>query len=50
MQADWDRVVRVPAQNALDRLFPILQRNKRLGEVFRYQDLEKLVSGLEAHR
>jgi hypothetical protein len=48
-QGNWDRIVRVPARDALDRLFPILQRNKRLGEVFRYQNLEKLASSLEAH-
>lgn len=50
LQRSWDRVVRVPVQRALTQWFPVLKRSHRLSEVFRYQNLELLVAGLEEKR
>lgn len=44
----WDRLVRHPANQAVDRYHPVLKKAARLEEVFRFQSLEELVKGLEA--
>lgn len=38
----WERLVRLPCEEALRRVYPVLKRQDRLGEVFRYQDLGAL--------
>jgi hypothetical protein len=38
----WRCLVQVPCERAIHRYFPALKRSGRLGEVFRYQDLERL--------
>ncbi len=38
----WERLVRRPCEEALGRVYPVLKRQGRLGEVFRYQDLGAL--------
>jgi len=43
----WDRLVRIPSSRAVTRYLPILKASQRLGEIFRYQDLERLASDLE---
>jgi hypothetical protein len=43
----WTRLVAYPCQRASRRYFPVLQKHHRLGEVFRYQDLEHLAQKLE---
>ena len=35
----WDRLVRRPCEEGLERVYPVLKRQERLGELFRYQDL-----------
>src|SRR5207253_11221828 len=35
----WERMVRRPSLEALQSIYPVLKRRRRLGEVFRYQDL-----------
>jgi len=46
----WDRLVRRPCRLALERYHSVLQRAGRLGEVFRYQNLDELVNTLEGRR
>jgi hypothetical protein len=43
----WDRLVHQPCRRAIDRYFPVLKRNHRLREIFRYQDLDRLSASLE---
>lgn len=38
----WQRLVRTPAETALNVYYPVLKRQDRLGEIFRYQDLSAL--------
>lgn len=40
----WERLVRVPAETALNVYYPVLKQTDRLGEIFRYQDLPALVA------
>jgi hypothetical protein len=43
----WNRLVGRPGRLAVDHYHPVLRKHRRLGEVFRYQDLSALVAGLE---
>jgi len=43
----WSRLIVAPATKALERYHRVLEENRRLDEVFRYQPLEELVAGLE---
>ena len=43
----WDRLVKGPCDLALNRYHAVLQKHRRLEEVFRYQDLAALVEKLE---
>jgi len=43
----WDKLVGHPAKVALQSIYPVLKKRKRLGEVFRYQDLWELAARLE---
>jgi hypothetical protein len=43
----WNRLVGYPANDAVQRIYPVLKKHNRLGEVFRYQDLSELVERLE---
>lgn len=47
MRRLWEMLVHEPVQNAVKRYQPVLSRHNMLQEVFRFQDLEALVSGLE---
>ena len=38
----WESLVRRPCEEALGRVYPVLKRQGRLDEVFRYQDLGAL--------
>lgn len=38
----WSALVRRPCERALDRYYPLLKSQDRLGEVFHYQDLDRL--------
>ncbi|HVT19287.1 MAG TPA: hypothetical protein VHQ90_24300 [Thermoanaerobaculia bacterium] len=42
----WERLVRAPAEQALQVYHPALARHNHLGDIFRYQDLDALVGGL----
>jgi hypothetical protein len=44
--AAWDRLVARPCRIAIQNYFPVLKKNSRLGELFRFQDLGSLVQGL----
>jgi hypothetical protein len=44
----WNRLVADPCRTATEKYFPVLQKHRRLGEVFRYQDLGQLVQKLGA--
>jgi len=39
----WNRLVRQPAQEALQTYYPILKQRSRLGELFRYHSLPELI-------
>lgn len=43
----WNRVVRSPCRKARAVYLPVLRMHDRLGEVFRYQDLDKSIQTLE---
>jgi hypothetical protein len=43
----WNRLVKGPAEKALQEYYPVLQETNHLEEVFRYQDLGKLVKRLK---
>jgi hypothetical protein len=43
----WDKLVGYPAKDAMQRIYPVLKKHNRLGEVFRYQDLSELAARLE---
>jgi len=45
--ARWDRMVHTPCQHATEHYFPLLRNRGRLGEIFRYQNLERLAASLE---
>jgi hypothetical protein len=46
----WNRLVGAPARAAVERIYPVLKKHNRLGEVFRYQDLPALARRLEGGR
>ncbi len=46
----WNRLVGSPANDAVQRIYPVLKKRHRLGEVFRYQDLSELAGRLEGGR
>jgi hypothetical protein len=46
----WNRLVGFPANDAVQRIYPVLKKHRRLGDVFRYQDLSHLVEQLEGGR
>jgi hypothetical protein len=48
VQRLWKKLVHDPVHNAVHRYQPVLKKHKMLDQVFRLQDLEALVSGLEA--
>ena len=43
----WDRLVRVPAETALEAYCPVIKERGRLGEIFEYRDLPAFVACLE---
>jgi hypothetical protein len=43
----WKRLVGDPANDAVQRIYPVLKKHNRLGEVFRYQNLSALAARLE---
>lgn len=43
----WNRLVGNPANEAVERIYPVLKKHNRLGEVFRYQNLWELAARLE---
>lgn len=43
----WEKLVKRPALDSLNRIYPILKQHESLGELFRYQPLNKLVERLE---
>lgn len=44
----WQSMVKEPGKLAMDRIYPALVKHKRLGEIFRYQPLDRLVDQLES--
>ena len=44
----WNRLVKAPAEKALKEYYPVLKETNHLEEIFRYQDLGKLVRRLKA--
>jgi hypothetical protein len=46
----WNRLLGYPANDAVQRIYPVLKKHNRLGEVFRYQDLSALAARLEDGR
>jgi hypothetical protein len=46
----WDRLVRQPCSDSLQRFYPTIRDCRRIGEVFRYRSLPELVTRLEAER
>jgi hypothetical protein len=40
----WQRLVRTPAETALNEYYPVLKQGDRLGEIFQYNDLPALVA------
>src|SRR5258706_16376968 len=47
VQRLWTKLVHEPAYNAVNRYQPILKKHKMMDQVFRFQDLDALVDGLE---
>ena len=43
----WDKAVGRPANEAVQRIYPLLKKHGCLGEIFHYQDLGQLVDQLE---
>jgi hypothetical protein len=43
----WEKHVTNPARDAVQRIYPVLKKHRRLGEVFRYQNLSELAARLE---
>src|SRR5262249_44728611 len=44
----WKKHITVPTTSALDAVYPVLQQNAALDQVFRYQDLHKVKDELTA--
>lgn len=47
VQRLWAKLVHEPVHNAVNRYQPILSKHKMMDQVFRFQDLDVLVDGLE---
>jgi hypothetical protein len=39
----WARLIGAPGRDAIQHVYPLLKQQRRLGEVFRYQDLSQLI-------
>jgi hypothetical protein len=48
VQRLWAKLVREPVERAVTRYQPILRKHKMMDQVFRFQDLDALVDGLES--
>ena len=46
----WNKLIGCPGNDAVRRIYPVLKKHNRLGEVFRYQDLSELAARLEGGR
>src|SRR2546423_2536952 len=46
----WNDLIVRPAKDALQRIYPVLQKHECLGEVFHYQNLSELVDRLSTSR
>jgi len=47
----WEKLVGSPANDGVQRIYPVLKKHRRLGEVFHYQNLSEPVARLEgSHR
>ncbi|HBL30315.1 MAG TPA: hypothetical protein DD490_26065, partial [Acidobacteria bacterium] len=45
----WERLVQNPAREVLEQGYPVIRDLDRLGEIFRYQPMDRLAAGrLEA--
>jgi hypothetical protein len=44
----WEKLVGGPARQAVYCVYPVLKKHERLGEVFHYQNLWELATGLES--
>ncbi|MEJ2081712.1 MAG: hypothetical protein P8Y94_05935 [Acidobacteriota bacterium] len=42
----WKKLIRMPIDDGLDRVYPVLRDNQKLDEIFRCQPLDTLVAGL----
>ncbi|HKI03141.1 MAG TPA: hypothetical protein VKK31_14285 [Thermoanaerobaculia bacterium] len=42
----WDRLVRIPAEAALNVWYPVIKQHGRLGDIFEYRDLPVFVASL----
>ncbi len=47
LAAIWEQRIAYPVTTALQKYYPVLQRQQLLGQIFRYQDLDALVSSLQ---
>jgi hypothetical protein len=43
----WDRLVQIPGETALKVYYPVISQHRRVGDVFRYQDLAAYVGHLQ---
>ncbi|MEA2604560.1 MAG: hypothetical protein QOF89_5552 [Acidobacteriota bacterium] len=43
----WDRLVRIPAEAALQVYYPVIKEHNRLGDIFEYRDLPAFVASLQ---
>jgi hypothetical protein len=42
----WDRLVRIPAETALNDYYPVIKQQGRMGDIFQYRDLAAYVATL----
>ncbi len=42
----WDRLVRIPAETALNDYYPVIKQQGRMGDIFEYRDLAAYVAQL----
>ena len=47
LAARWGRMVHTPCRQAIERYYPLLKRTGHLGDIFRYQNLERLATSFE---
>lgn len=50
LAARWKEQIRTPCDSALQRYYPVMKTERRLGELFRYQSLSRLVGRLEQEK